>query len=252
MGTRSNIVYENDSGVYQYKYAHWDGYIDFMGRVLLTSFKNEEDIKKLFSIKTYISSIITLEREEERKTQELVNDKKLKYYNKRLEETDNHIINDCLVKYSKENNDEFSCVFTEKKEIFDNCCEDYVYLFDQSKKWKVCVRSNMSEKFCDLSILIEVNNFYNSFKDLDKLLEKENQSENLLNVMRDKSFTFMNFYNSQSEINQNHIFKELSNRSDSNFINKIQMFSKEKEAMLLESELNNKLIEKSSGKKLKI
>lgn len=49
MSTRSNIAILNNDGTVTAIYAHWDGYIDYNGRILSESYQEIEKVKKLIS-----------------------------------------------------------------------------------------------------------------------------------------------------------------------------------------------------------
>ena len=49
MSTRSNIAILNNDGTVTAIYAHWDGYIDYNGRILSESYQEIGKVKKLLS-----------------------------------------------------------------------------------------------------------------------------------------------------------------------------------------------------------
>ena len=50
MATRSNIAYKTEDGKIRSVYAHWDGYPECNGKILLDNYKNIEKIKALIEL----------------------------------------------------------------------------------------------------------------------------------------------------------------------------------------------------------
>tara|TARA_R100001244_G_C5111809_1_gene121338 strand:- start:29 stop:451 length:423 start_codon:yes stop_codon:yes gene_type:complete len=50
MGTRSNIIYEEPNGEVLSMYCHYDGYLDYNGRILLDQYNSAEKAKALVEI----------------------------------------------------------------------------------------------------------------------------------------------------------------------------------------------------------
>ena len=50
MGTRSTIGILNDDGTVTSIYCHWDGYLDYNGRILTTYYTDEERVRELISL----------------------------------------------------------------------------------------------------------------------------------------------------------------------------------------------------------
>ena len=58
MGTRSAVFYKTKEGDFKGSYIHWDGYIEGVGIMLQTHYRDKEVIKKLVDASSYYSSLL--------------------------------------------------------------------------------------------------------------------------------------------------------------------------------------------------
>ena len=58
MGTRSAVFYKTKEGDFKGSYIHWDGYIEGVGIMLQTHYRDKKVIKKLVDTSSYYSSLL--------------------------------------------------------------------------------------------------------------------------------------------------------------------------------------------------
>lgn len=123
MSTNSSIAWKSPEGFYEYRYHHFDGHIEGVGRTLIESFNDTKKVKELFDFKRNFSDI------------NFSQDEYLKDANKK-EWTEYHKshaqISDRRVTYYTD--DSVDKPEKNKKNFFKKNWQEYLYFFDSTKK----------------------------------------------------------------------------------------------------------------------
>ena len=250
MGTRANIIYDNNN-FYQSIYVGLDGYVSQLGRKLLENFK-EPEVNALFSHNQAIDAISDLSREEMQKQWSLKEDKNLDNYSRRLNQTDNYIVNAVMVKqFTKSGSKDLIASFSDG--IFQHATEQYVYLFSKDK-WYVAGFD--SEDFLSLEKVVPFSKDHESIIKLEqkyKILSDEKEGligrvnteeiDKLLEKIREKSFLLIKKYNKE-EISIQSFVEKMLNLNDLD-LKQLEVYTSEHCSFMLSKSLSENLKNKT-------
>lgn len=121
MGTRSTIALQNIENFYVTSiYCHWDGYLDHVGKLLLTHYNSESRVKELLALGNVSSLGPTLG---EKHDFNIRNEWATTFYGRDRGETEQEAV-----------------AYASVEEWLREGCQEYNYLFVPGYGWKVAYR----------------------------------------------------------------------------------------------------------------
>ena len=133
MGTRSRIGYELPDHSVVSVYCHWDGYVEYNGKILVEHYLNRDDVKKLIDG----GSMSSLRTRESWDNSSPLRDENGEY----IYDANGYLTfeNDREPQplYHSEREEDVSVQHTSFDEfISGDCYEEYAYLYDLNDNWK--------------------------------------------------------------------------------------------------------------------
>ena len=135
-----------------------------------------------------------------------------------------------------------------KKELLDNCQEQYIYLYE-NKKWKV--KAYFSEYFIDLSFAVKVNDLLEGIIEIIRQEREEREKgkfykiDKMLDFNQQKINKSYDFMTTKRTPKQDIFMKEMLNsKEDKEFADLVEVLAQTKKIMLLNEKIEKDLPEK--------